>query len=82
MQEAIESKRYRISRLKYMTGIRLWVDDPESFPEPAAQLLQAANRVELTPAVMLFELGEEQWSISLLGNSKRPQCAALVAEGC
>jgi len=67
MQEAKKSERYEISRLKYMTGIRLWADSPESFPEAAARLLQAANRVELTPAVMLFEFGEEQWNISLLG---------------
>jgi len=67
MHKSVETKRSEISRLKYMTGIRLWADDPESFPEAAARLLQAANRVELTPAVMLFEFGEEQWSISLLG---------------
>ena len=67
MQEATKSERYEITRLKHMTGIRTWVDDPESFPEAAARLLQAANRVEITPAVMLFELGEGQWNISLLG---------------
>ena len=67
MLESINSERYEIDHLKYTTGLRTWAKDHHCLPEAAAQLLEAANRLELTPSVMLIEFSGDNWQVILHG---------------
>ena len=67
MLDSLNPGRYQIDHLKYTTGLRTWVKDHHGLPEAAAQLLEAANRIELTPSVMLIEYGDEHWQVILHG---------------
>jgi len=67
MLESANPGRYEIDHLKYTTGLRTWARDHHCLPEAAAQLLEAANRIELTPSVMLIEFGENSWQVVLHG---------------
>ncbi len=60
--------RPAIERLAYTTGLRVWVRDTADLPEGAAQLLEAANRLDIVPLVILLEFVDDDWSVVLLGD--------------
>ena len=68
MIESAESPRYEIGRLAHTTGLRIWVEDHTHYPEAAAQLLRAANRMGIVPHVLLFDVDEESHALILLAD--------------
>jgi len=68
MIQSTGSPRYEIERLAHTTGLRVWVNDHSEYPEAAAQLLQAANRLDIVPFVMLFDVGEDSHALVLLAD--------------
>lgn len=65
MPEQTPTTPETLSRLK---GLRVWADRIDDLPQAACTLLEAANRQEITPAAILFELCEDSWNVYLVGD--------------
>lgn len=68
MTQPTPSPRPTLERLSYTTGLRVWVRDTVDLPEGSARLLEAANRLDIVPLVILFEFHDDEWSIALLAD--------------